>query len=383
MMKADIINVGNELLFGLTVNTNAAYIGKKLAEVGIAVNQISVVGDDSEAIQQSLGAAIERSKLVVLTGGLGTTHDDITSRCVSDALNTIETDTRWEAAPIPNSIGSAEGILFSSGDTRVLLLPGVPVEMECMLDRFLMRYMHSEQGPVLRHRLFKTAGIRESDLAEKVGDVSSYGDTVSIAFLPESEGVSIRLSCRGNPGFVERELERAALLLEKKIGNWVYAREDENLVEIVAALLLKHNKTIAVAESCTGGLIAHLLTNVPGSSAYFPGGAVVYSNHAKRKMLNVPESMIQKHGAVSRPVAQKLAEEIRRTGHADYGLATTGIAGPAGGTAKKPVGLVYIGLADPMYTIVKKGVFGKDRQLNKEKFAFAALNLLRKSLDSL
>lgn len=410
MMRAEIISVGDELLAGVVVNSNASYIGKKLTELGYEVRWISTVGDDEIELTDALKRAYDRASLVVLTGGLGPTPDDITKRVVSkffdseivfrkDVLTKVEEHFRKmgrkmapinrdlaevpeKAELIENEIGSAMGFVFTKEDRNFFVLPGVPSEMRRMMEKSVHpRFSNRGEERVLQSVVLRTAGILESDLYQKIRDFPERFSNVRISFLPRFSGVDIRLMVSGLS--VEEcagELRKSEEVIREKVGKFVYGKGDTSMESTVADLLLGKALTVSVAESCTGGLVSHKLTNVPGSSSYFDRGVVVYSNEAKIEILGVPEDTIQDHGAVSPETAVAMAQGVRRISGTDIGLSTTGIAGPGGGTPSKPVGLVYIGYSDEERSLAEKHQFMRERMWNKERSAIAALDILRRIL---
>jgi len=409
-MEAEIITVGDELLYGEIVNSNARYIGEKLKGIGIEVRWISVVGDRESDIEAALHKAYERAAAIIITGGLGPTHDDRTKIVVSrihqsdlilnrKILKKIEERFRrcrrgitWpihEQALVPkgaelldNSMGTAPGFVFHKGDRICFVLPGVPMEMQCMMKTGVLPRLKKMPGRrAIRFRLLRTIGCPESELYRNIHDLIDHSDGVEIAFLPKSLGVDIRLTAAG--GSVEDcqiKLYNCEELIRKRIGEYVYGVDKMTMEKIVAELLIEQKSTIAVAESCTGGLICHKITTVPGSSAYFNRGVVAYSNQAKIELLHVPEKTIKEHGAVSKQTALAMASGVKDVSNTDIGISITGIAGPGGGTETKPVGLVFIGFADKERVFCEEFYLGKDRSMNKERAAMIALNILRKAL---
>jgi len=404
--QAEIIAIGNEVVSGLILDSNSRFLSTRLQEAGVDVSRITSVGDDHEAIKDCLRTALERVDIVITTGGLGSTHDDITKNVWVDlfdtdltldagALANLErilksrdksmTERFKQQAEIPsnsiplyNEIGSAPGLLYNNEGKRLYALPGVPLEMKHLYDKYIHPQLAKENGGFIVHRLIKTTGVSESEIWNRIGGIEELEKTVTVASLPSYYGVNIRLSS------IDPSLEKAnnKLLsaenwLTPKLGDSVYAYDEETLEQTVGQLLLKRDFTLAVAESCTGGLIGHRLTQVPGSSTYFMEGITVYSNAAKMRLLNVPESILIAHGAVSEETAKAMAQGVRQNAGTHFGLSTTGIAGPGGGTDQKPVGLIYVGVSCKDRTYATRFLFHEDRTINKEKTAQAALNLLR------
>ena len=412
-MSVEIISVGDELLTGMVVNTNAAHIAEKISTLGLEVSWISTVGDDAPAIIQALRAADSRAQVIIVTGGLGPTHDDVTKKAVCRFFNDrlvlnerilVEVEERlkrWnrplgeanlEQAEVPekavlmtNEIGTAPGLAYTQGDRRFYILPGVPAEMKRMLERAVLPQLTSSAvGHYRRSRLLLTVGIPESDLFERLADVPDRYPGVKIAFLPRRTGVVIRCvtSC-DLPETCEESLSRVEEAIREKAERYIFGIGETRLEEAVAELLFREKLTISIAESCTGGLVSHKLTNVPGSSAYFERCVVAYHNRVKVDLLGVPRDMLERCGAVSRETAIAMADGIRRLGGTDIGLSTTGIAGPGGGTPTKPVGLVYIGYSDKNRSFAEEHRFVRDRSWNKERSALTALDLVRRVLKKL
>ncbi|RMF57418.1 MAG: competence/damage-inducible protein A [Calditrichaeota bacterium] len=404
-MKVAIISIGNELLNGRTINTNASYIGKKLFEIGIVVEQILTIRDEADAIRSALNQTLPNFDALILTGGLGPTHDDITKKVLADyfhspmtfdetILHKIEErfrkrgmkmpETNREQAYFPskaqkieNPIGTAPGMHFHQDNKHVFVLPGVPQEMERMTDEYIVPFLRkTAKLPELAVHLYRTTGIAESKIYQLCKELFTRYPNFEIAFLPKLTGVDVRIIERQPTGNYHHFEEQ----LLKIIGKYVYSFEEEELEEVIGKLLKQEGLTISVAESCTGGLIQDRITNVPGSSEYFMGGMVTYSNESKLKFLGVEKEILEKFGAVSEPVAEQMALGIRRVMGTDIGLSTTGIAGPTGATPEKPIGLLYVGLATPEKVLSRKFQLGQDRLINKLQGSVAALEYLRRYL---
>ena len=404
--NAEILTIGNEIITGLVADTNSGMITRRLETLGIPVGRHVAVGDNEEEISSALKQALERVDCVIITGGLGPTHDDITkqvlcrffdSELVTDAEVKREIDALFKSrgretpqasyvqAEVPekatvlhNSKGTAPGMLFEKKDQRVYSLPGVPLEAEHLLETYIVPHLESLGTRTVAHRVLKTTGIPESALWEEIGPVTPFEKQVKVASLPSLLGVRIRFTATGKDlKETTAKLDAAEELLRQKIDHHIFAVDDETLEGNIGNLLKENKSTLAVAESCTGGLIGHRLTNISGSSEYFLEGAVTYSNSAKHTRLGVDPAWIEAHGAVSEEVATMMAEGICQWAGSDFGLAVTGIAGPTGGTPDKPVGLTYIAVTGPRGTYCEKFRFHQDRVRNKERAAQAALNLLR------
>ena len=412
-MTAEIISIGDELLIGQVINTNQAFIAEKLNSIGISVGKMTTVGDEVATILQAFTDALRNHDLVLVTGGLGPTHDDITRTVVctffdtdlvvnEEALQRVQNFfQRRGVAPrkinedqalvprsctvIQNHHGTAPGFLFERDGRYLIAMPGVPFEMKAMMESSILPFFVSKaSGLVIQHRTLKTTGIGESFLAEQIGDVNSLfapDDGVTLAFLPGPTGTRLRITVRaGNTEEASRRIEAIERQIRTSVGKYVYGADDEELEQVVGRLLVERHMTLAVAESCTGGLIADRITNVAGSSAYFERSFVTYSNESKLADLGVPASLVLQHGAVSSEVAEAMAHCVRTKSNSDIGLSTTGIAGPSGGSQEKPVGLVWVGYSDRSGSLALRSNFGDDRRRTKERAAQAALELLRRKL---
>ena len=410
MKSAAIITIGDELLYGSVVDTNAAYIGQRMTETGIEPVFSVTVGDEGTRIGRALEIACRQADVVLVTGGLGPTHDDVTKNVIAEAIgqdlvfhpeildtveamftqrgmempesNRIQAYMPREAEVLDNPVGTAPGFLVHCYDAAVFVMPGVPREMKKMLnEQVLPRLKEHGGGRVILHRWIRTTGIGESSLSLVIGEVIEEAKEVKIASLPQETGVNLRLTAEGRTREEAlRRIEAVETRMVARAGEHIYGVDDDTLEEVVGRLLTDAGATVAIAESCTGGLVASRMTDVPGSSDYLVEGVVTYSNAAKTARLEVPETTIDRHGAVSAETAAAMAGGVRRTSGATYGLSTTGVAGPGGGTPEKPVGLVYLGLATPDGVETRKLMLGPDRRTNKTRAALAALNLLRLAL---
>ena len=406
MPKAQILTIGNEIISGLIDDSNAAEISRRLQSIGVDVLRMASVGDDEKEIVRALREAIKAVDIVIVTGGLGATHDDITKQVLAryfkspltrdekvyamlekffssrgkaiPELALVQCDVPEKAMILYNEKGTAPGLLFQEEGKMIFSLPGVPAEMIHLLDGQVLPMLASENALKVSHRLLNTAGISESGLWEKIGPLERFDNKVVIASLPSHLGVRIRLSVVGADGPESlRQLDAAEKFFRDKIPGFIYGVDEETLEGNLGQRLREKKLTLALAESCTGGLIGHRITNISGSSDYFLEGAVTYTNSSKTKRLGVDPELIRRHGAVSREVALAMAAGVRKVAGADLGVAVTGIAGPAGGGETKPVGLTYIALSDADTEKCERYVFIQDRISNKEKTAQAALNLLR------
>lgn len=411
-MKAYIITIGDEILLGSTLNTNAAFIGTQLFDINIPVVKTSVIGDDNLSILNEIKSASEVADLILITGGLGPTHDDVTRKSIVDFFKTELVDNNEvledikalfdkrkrklspaniDQAKIPiiadairNSHGTAPGEWIEQDGKIYVVMPGVPYEMESMMQSYVIPKLQEKIGQdqsIILRKMILTTGIPESTLYERFGNLDELLNGGKLAFLPNQYGVKLRISVEGTD---EKELQNKMMEIEQRIrskaGRFIYGVGDEQLEAVVGRLLIEREFKIATAESCTGGLVGNMLTNVSGSSKYFERGVICYSNAAKVEILKVNEDTLAEHGAVSMEVAMQMAEGIKSTSGADIGLATTGIMGPTGASTNKPVGLVFIGYCDDKVCTAKKFQFGEERLLNKERTAQAALDFVRRKL---
>ncbi len=410
-MKAQLLTIGDELLIGQTTNTNAAWLGRRLSALGIRVGRTVTVSDDRTPIQQELERAYADASLVICTGGLGPTHDDITRDVVGkyfDAPLVTDDDllarvryyyTRRgrdmpDAAPrlaqmpegfvaLENPVGAAVGLWHAADDGRLIaLLPGIPEEMKAIFDASVEPRLEAQSGVgEVHHRTLVTAGIAETQLQERLGDLSdALGTDVHLAYLPSTSGVRLRLSADATETDAHARLDEVEAVLRERAGRYIIGTGDVTLEEALGNLLRTQGATIAAAESATGGLIGHRLTGVSGSSDYFLGSIVAYANLAKQEVLGVTDEALREHGAVSEAVAEQMAAGTREALGATVGISTTGIAGPTGGTEEKPVGTVWVGYADASGARARRFQFVEDRALNKELFASAALERARRGL---
>lgn len=410
-MQAEIVTIGDEILIGQIVDTNSAWMGKQLNKIGVEVYQISSIGDNKEHIYRALDSLHHDTKLVFITGGLGPTNDDITKNTLSKyfdtklvfneelykdieklfqsigrevtELNRMQAEVPEACYPIRNPKGTAPGMWFEKDGVSYISMPGVPYEMKSIMSDFVIPKIIAEfDTPFIIHRTVLTQGIPESYLAETLKEwEGSLPSEIKLAYLPSAGTVRLRLSARGiDEDFLNNLLNEQVALLQPLIGNAIFGYHDDKLEEVVGEMLKLQGKTLSTAESCTGGYIAHQLTSIPGSSAYFMGAVVSYDNAVKQNSLGVNNSDIIEYGAVSEEVVTQMAVGVREQMNTDYAIATSGIAGPDGGTKEKPVGTVWIAIATPEEVIAKKFSFGKSRERNIKKTALMALDMLRKEL---
>lgn len=418
-MKAHIITIGNELLIGDIVNTNASWIGTTLTQSGIQIGKVITVGDDQSDITESLDYALSHADVTILTGGLGPTHDDITKKAVADYFGsntilhepTLEhikkifekrglpfTKSNYGQAMVPdnaevlfNKWGTAPGMLFRRDGHLVVVLPGVPHEMKSLiLEKLLPKLRESEKGQgIYKVHYFQLAGIGESTLSDEViGDIGyMFNGRMSMAYLPHIWGITLRISCyANNENEAEQALEPVKEHIRKTASEYIYSEEmDGSLSAVVGSLLRSKGMTLATAESCTGGLLSGRITDVPGSSDYFKGTVVAYDNEVKKSVLGVSGATLDQHGAVSKQVAIEMARGVAQMLHTDYALSTTGIAGPGGGTPEKPVGTIWVGFwsAASNEGLALKLQLTKDRLINRDQTVVIALELLRRRLDDI
>ncbi|ABN52284.1 MAG TPA: competence/damage-inducible protein A [Hungateiclostridium thermocellum] len=406
-MNAEILAVGTELLMGQIANTNAQYISKRLNDIGVNVYYHSVVGDNSVRLKKCLLAALERCDLVIMTGGLGPTQDDLTKETVAEVLgkklvlheesleriktfftriNRKMTDNNVKQAYLPegctvveNNSGTAPGCIIEDKGKIVVMLPGPPPEMMPMLDDTVIPYLAEKSGYRIVSKYLRVFGIGESQLEEMIMDLVDKQDRVTIATYAKDGQVTVRLTTKAR---TEEEGFREILPLQNEIASRLkealYSTEDEELEYVAAKMLIDNNITIATAESCTGGLISARLTDVPGISKVFNRGIVSYSNEAKMENLGVKPETLEKYGAVSSRTAMEMAEGVRKIASTDIGLAVTGIAGPDGGTDEKPVGLVYVALAHSLGTEVRELRLAGNRNRIRNLTVLNAFDMVRR-----
>lgn len=414
-VNAEIIAVGSELLLGGRTDSNSLLITEELGSLGIEVRFKSVVGDDRADIVRTLKTAVARAKVIVLTGGLGPTVDDCTREAVAEAAGRklVPRQEAFEAmkkrlaqwgrtpnkgqlrqALIPsgatvvhNPVGSAPGFWLSWRGATLISLPGVPAEMAAMMRETVAPLLASQLEAVgrvsapIRRQVFHTWGLPEADVDAKLLGLVSKHTPVDLGLLASPLGVLVSLTTRPHMKGNSRIWDSLISSVRARLGEWIFAEGSESMEEVIGKLLVKDQQTLALAESCTGGLIGHRLTQVPGSSAYVDRGIICYSNNAKIELLGVPPELIERHGAVSAEVAAAMAKGVRERSGVSIGLSVTGIAGPGGATATKPVGLVYVGLnADNGDAVTREHRFHGDRSVIKQRSSQAALDLLRRWL---
>jgi len=411
-MNAEIITIGDELLIGQVVDTNSAFIARELNRIGISVFQITSVSDSRQHILAALEEASRRVSLVLITGGLGPTKDDITKNVFAEytddrlvlhdetlrrietmmtarniamnPLNVKQAEVPSRCTVIPNSCGTAPGMWFEKNGVVYISMPGVPVEMKTMMhDELLPKLQQRFGGDNILHRTLLVAGFPESELSLRIEDwENALPPYIKLAYLPGGGMIRLRLSTSGDDiqelaVQTKEQIEKLRLIL----GDHILSENDEQIEEIVARMLTEKKQTVATAESCTGGNIARLLTSISGSSAYFKGSVVAYANEVKENVLRVNFADIRQYGAVSEQVVTQMADNIRHLMDTDYGIATSGIAGPTGGTPEKPVGTIWIAVASKSKIVTKLLHYGNNRESNIQRSSIAALNLLREMID--
>lgn len=413
-MQIEVVTIGSELLLGFTIDTNAAHLARELSAIGVEIVRRTTVGDDADAVADAVRQALERSEGVITTGGLGPTADDLTKPAIArlfgramyrDEETVASLEAFWRArgrigtlpaanlqqAMIPvgatilrNRHGTAPGIWLEDERGRwVAMLPGVPREMRGMLAEELMPHLaaRTTDGRVVRSRTIRTTGIAESQLPDKLGALSGGTPPLRLAYVPGLEGVDLRLTVGGLPGAdADRLLAAEGAAIRERVGVYVYGEEGDDLAAIVLTMARDRGQSIAAAESCTGGMLGMRLTAIPGSSDVFLGGIVAYDNRIKEAQLGVQAATLAAHGAVSEPVAAEMAAGVRDRLGADIGVGITGVAGPAGGTADKPVGMVCLAVATPERPIARTVRFAGDRHEIRARAAQAALDMIRRTL---
>lgn len=408
-MYLDIITIGDEILIGQIVDTNSAWMAQKLNDEGINVRQITSISDDPQHIVEAFNESSEKVKLVLVTGGLGPTKDDKTKDTICTYFNTklIKNELvlnnveellskrgialnrlNRDQALVPessrvfqNKLGTAPGLLLEKNGCSFVFMPGVPFEMKYLMEQEVLPYLRKNyQTSTIFHRTVLTQGLPESMLAEKISDwEDALPEFIKLAYLPSPQGVRLRLSARGRKiSAMETEVAKQIEGLQKLIAPNIYGFDEESPAASIGKILAKKGWTISTAESCTGGAIARLFTENPGSSAYFKGSVVAYSNDIKTNLLNVEEELFLNHGAVSREVVEKMALESCKLLGTDFSIATSGIAGPDGGTEEKPVGTVWIAVACMGNVTSQLFNFGNDRERNIIRTGQNALFMLRK-----
>ena len=410
-ITAEVITIGDELLYGQVLDTNSGWIGNEMAKIGIRVMHNVTVSDTQQHIINAIDIALQRANIVLITGGLGPTKDDLTKDCLAryfncgfkqdqDALNDITelckkrgvpvNELNWQQSFIPeistairNPIGTAPGMWFEFENRILVSMPGVPFEMKKMMfETVIPRLEHQLELPPIKHEVVHTIGIAESALAQKLEDwENNLHETIKLAYLPGKGIVKLRLTgIDDGTGKLEDVMKQELNRLKNLIPEFIFGYGDTTLEKEIANLLRARELSISTAESCTGGYVAHRLTTVIGATSYFKGGIVSYLEEVKKKQVGVKAATLKKHGAVSKQTAIEMANGVRIKLGSDIGLSTTGIAGPGGGEPEKPIGTIWIAVATEKETFTKKLQLSHDRKLNIEYTAVYLFNLLRQTL---
>ncbi len=409
-MDVEIITIGDEIISGHVVDSNASFIAQQLETAGLTVKYRSSVGDSVEQIEEVFRLALKRASLVICTGGLGPTDDDVTKKAIvkvfkrnliyhEDVLDDIR--KRFEKRGVempginqnqallpqgarffPNKFGSAVGICIAEEGKIFIALPGVPFEMKQIVTDSVVPYLRSlKTGQALKVVTLRTTGVIESKLAELIKPNLKLPSGVKLAYLPSASGVTLRITATGSDeGEVENKVRDLTRYLESVAGSYIYGRNSDSLESVVGQLLKDNDKTLAVAESCTGGQLGMLITSAAGASSYFLGGLIAYANEIKIDKLGVASEIIEQHGAVSEQCAEAMAVGCRNLFGADYALSITGTAGPEGGTDSKPVGTTFVALASVHGNRIYEYHFASTREFNRTRAAHAALELLRRDI---
>ncbi|MCR9252651.1 MAG: competence/damage-inducible protein A [bacterium] len=410
-IKAEVLTIGDEILYGQITDTNSQWMSARLDEIGVKVVQKTTIGDSEEEILRGLQEAENRADIILITGGLGPTKDDLTKPTLAKyfdseielhetALIELEglfksigrelTDINRKQAELPvkcemisNKLGTAPGMWFHERGKVFVSMPGVPYEMKAMISNYIIpKLMKTFSTDLIHHKLIRTIGIGESWLSEMIEDwESNLPDHIKLAYLPSPGEVKLRLTATGsNKEQLEQDVEDQIAKVLPKIDKYVFGYNKETIQSAIGKMLNEAGLTIATAESCTGGFVAHQITSIPGSSAYFMGSVIAYDNAVKENQLGVSVDTMKNHGAVSEETALEMAKNVRKVLNTDIGISTTGIAGPDGGTETKPVGTIWIAYADENQAVAKQLKLSKTRDLNIKLTAVNVLNLLRQQI---
>ena len=410
-MKAEIISIGDEILIGQVVNTNASWIGEQLTGIGIEVGRNIVIPDNREEILRALEDAGSRAELVIITGGIGPTKDDITKKVIASVLGRkmvshkptlikiqkklqkltsqiSKIDDRVALYPegaeiLDNPVGNAPGLIIHEENKIIMLLPGVPRELKAIMDKSAVSYLtkYKEKNYIVKQHILKTWGLPEAKIAEIIEDLMGENKNPLVGLRANIEGVKISIIAKGgNSAVAAKLIEDMENTIKQKLGDYIYATGETSMEKVVGMLLSINKKTISVAESITGGMITKKITDIPGSSGYFLSSMITYSNESKIRDLKIPADLIKENGAVSEQACKAMASSIRKISGSDIGLAATGIAGPSGGTSKKSVGLTFTGLAAGKECKVEKHQFSGTRAAIRIQTTQAALDMVRRQL---
>jgi len=410
-MRALIITIGDELLIGQTIDTNSAWMGSELSKLGFDIHRKISIHDNRNDILEALEEAGGKAELVLVTGGLGPTSDDITKQTIceffnnklvlnTEVLKMIEerlnrrgipmNENNRKQALVPdsckvlfNAMGTAPGMLFEKDKTIFVFMPGVPYEMKYIMTEHLIPLLKNRFSlQAIIHRNIMTYGVSEARLAELLtGFEASLPGDIRLAYLPSAGINKLRLSATGTDrSLLNEKVEEQVKKLYLIIPELIFSEDEKTFEVVIGELLKERNQTLCTAESCTGGKIAQMITSVPGSSAYYKGSVIAYDNAVKKELLKIRYEMLEKNGAVSENVVKSMAKGVRKLLKTDYSVATSGIAGPDGGTDLKPVGTVWIAVSSEKGTVTERHIFGNDRNINIKRFSIAALSLLRKQI---
>jgi nicotinamide-nucleotide amidase len=410
---AELLTIGDEILYGQIVDTNSQWMSAALSNAGIKVIRKTSVGDQESEILTALAEAEKRADIILITGGLGPTNDDLTKPCLAkyfgcelkiheEALAEVTaffkqrgremTEVNRQQAALPvccekitNTLGTAPGMWFARNGKVVVSMPGVPYEMKQMMtDRVVPKLKETFRTPIIHHKVIRTVGLGESFLAEKIVDwENALPSHFKLAYLPGLDGVKLRLTAIGDSSEkLEAEANDLSEKLNDRIGQFIYGYGEEPLEVVIGKSLRDKKLTLSIAESCTGGYVSHLITSVPGSSEYFLGSIIPYAYEIKMRQLGVKPETLEQYGAVSEQTIIEMANLVRAKFTTDIGVATSGIAGPGGATAEKPVGTVWIAYSDKHHTITRKLLLSKERILNIKMATTGVLNLIRQNLPS-
>jgi nicotinamide-nucleotide amidase len=410
MLAAEIIAIGSELLMPQFRDTNSLYLTEELNAIGIPVNMKTIVGDEETYLEQAVRGAMDRTPILITIGGLGPTEDDLTRKVVArvlqrqlvlndDILERLQRRYKARGIEMPpnnarqalvptgaeileNKNGTAPGLWLRTEKNHVILLPGPPSELKPMFEASCVPKLHEMAGGVAIARcVFRTACLFESALDQRIAPIYTKYKNVETTVLARPGQVEVRLMARGkNKQEAERLMRELGDQIDRELDEYIFARSEQTLEEVVAALLTAKNATIAVAESCTGGLLAHRLTSVPGSSRYFMSGIVTYSNESKMELAGIPPLLLEMQGAVSAEVAQGLADGVRQRANTTIGVGITGVAGPTGGSEAKPVGTVHVAVSLPTGTVQRQFLFPGDREKIRWQASQAGLDMVRREL---
>jgi nicotinamide-nucleotide amidase len=408
MIQAEIIAVGSELLTPDNLDTNSLYLTQRLNEAGCQVHLKTVVGDDRDDLALTLRSALTRSDMIIFSGGLGPTEDDLTRATVATVLdrpvhidgeilktlhqrfaargfqmakiNEKQAEMIEGAETIDNPLGTAPGMWIEEKGRHIVLLPGPPRELKSMFETQLSRILALSGGTRLSFRTFHITGMTESELDSQIAPIYTAYPNVRTTVLAGTRHIAVRMYRWTEEGEAPSDLDEVAAKIQAAVGNAIFTTSDESMEEVVGRLLQEKGETLAVAESCTSGMLGMHLTRLPGSSGYFKGGILCYGNEAKVELCGVSPELLQQHGAVSAEVAEALAIGVRHALHSSIGLSITGIAGPGGGSPEKPVGLVYIGMSDGKQTLSRHRIMPGDRESIRERSTYLAMAWLRRLL---